>query len=194
MNKLYIGGVVAGLVIGIGAYLIFSGSSQESPTQSPSTPQSENGWYTLEQSGLPFRAQFPREPKRTTQDLEIPNANFTVFQELYSVDDANGMSYFVILSTYPADLEANDQEGNLQTSLTGMVQSVAGNHLVDSRPGSVGNHKALDFTILNRGTKEEVKGKLVLGGPILYQVYTSYPAESFLDSGYRQFINSFEIK
>ena len=72
-----------------------------------------------------------------------------------------------------------------------MVKHTEGAQLIDKEFTMHGNHRVLDYRMIQG--KEEMHGRLIIVGRMLYKLTVTYPETKAEDSQIAPFLDSFEV-
>lgn len=139
-----------------------------------------------------FKATFPIYPTHTSDNIKIPGTGLSIKFDRYSSDVSDGL-YAVNTSVYPPEVDIPTPETSLETSLNSMLASSDRFKLISSNLTYNNGYRALDYLITN-GEGGYFKGKIVVAGPIVYQVMSSYESKNYNEENYNKFMNSFVIQ
>ncbi|MBI2483317.1 hypothetical protein HYV74_04060 [Candidatus Uhrbacteria bacterium] len=191
--KLYLGGMMGGLVIALIVILVVNSQKTPPPTTPPSAaPPSASAyaaWVALPEDA-PVRAKLPAQAVVETEVLPI-GENRTATQRRYIASDTNEQVYFVTTLEYPAPMNLEQPEPVLRAGLDGMVRAVPSNTLKETRFGSFQGMPALDFTIDDPAGALTHRGKLFARDRTFYQVFVTHNADKFDATAYEYFLSSF---
>ncbi|MBI4433375.1 hypothetical protein HY632_01235 [Candidatus Uhrbacteria bacterium] len=184
-TKLYVGGMIGGVILAIG----IAGIVQY--TQRSSSDSGFSTWQAAP-SDAPFAAQFPNTPDVGTEPLALPNGK-TAIQRQYTASDAKGSVYFLFTIQYPDPIDLTTPEPVLRAGLEGMVQSSPTNRLAASTFGTFQNMPAVDFRIEDAAGNLTYRGKLFARDRTLYQLFIAHDTGSFDESAYAHFLKTFAV-
>lgn len=172
--------------------LIVSSSNQDQKLQKLQAKFSD--WNEKTGTVTPFKATFPgpTESKLDTITLKDGNAK----QEILSFQDStSGDSYIVQAVVYPVEIESNDKDTQsqyLQGLLDDIVSRVQG-EVVTKRIGDIyGQMREASFVIYQPSEELYYKGKILVRGNTLYQIWTSTKSKEQTEQD-EYFINSFKV-
>ncbi|MBD3245219.1 MAG: hypothetical protein GF335_04460 [Candidatus Moranbacteria bacterium] len=141
-----------------------------------------------------FEVLFPKYPSHRTQEVTVSNTGVSVDMEEYTSKKDDSEIYSLFYNDYPKSIDlTSNPKSNLENSLNAMLSSVEGSQLISSKISDYGKHKALDFVLKVPQEELMVKGRIILAGQEMYQLYVTYQKDKNVQKNYQRFINSFEI-
>lgn len=149
-------------------------------------------WKTFSSSADKFKADFPDKPAFSTKKVKIPQSNLVVKHNTYKSKDPNGVSYYVIITTFNLKLDTSNPDENLKGSLGDILSSSKSNKLISSKFGKFKGNRSLDFLVQNGNIS--MKGKLFFVKQALFELLAAYEGQKLNNSEYDKFVNSFSLK
>lgn len=155
---------------------------------------SDNGkyenWVILTPESKSFSARFPSSTQATTMDIPMPGSKDSIRQEtVLSIDRAENV-YYVITLAYPKTFKVDDPKELLAAGLQGMVSSVKGGKLIDSKDTTFKDLPALAFTIQSENGLH-YQGVLTVKDNMVYQAFKTYLPETLSADDLNFFLASF---
>lgn len=150
-----------------------------------------SGWiqYSSEEAG--FKVAFPKDPELESKEIAIPNSDKVLNYEEITSQESRKISYSVSHLKLPGAWTLAGKTTLLKGVLDLMVQHTEGAQLLDKQFTTHGNHRVLDYRMLQG--KEEMHGRLIIVGRMLYKLTVTYPEAKAEDSQITPFLDSFEV-
>jgi hypothetical protein len=147
------------------------------------------GWKTFHSEEIGFTVDFPTEPYKLENTLELPGRNHPInFQEIKSQKDEN-TAYSVSYLRIPKKWLMFRSATLLNGALKMLTDAQYNSEIVDKQIVSHRRYPALDFSI--KQGDEMLKGRLILVGSTLFRVMMTQPkTQEFTD--FRVFVDSFK--
>jgi uncharacterized RDD family membrane protein YckC len=153
---------------------------------------SPNDWiqYSSEYAG--FKISFPTDPEETYKELVIPDSGRVLPYEEVTSNQNDKIHYSVSHMTLPRKWRLASDNTLLKGVLDVMVKHTEGAEIIEKEFKKFGGHRVLDFR-MKQGSDEEVKGRLLIVGKILYKLSIVYPPKQADKMHQNPFLDSFEI-
>jgi len=146
--------------------------------------------YTSDYAG--FKVSFPTNPEESYKELVIPDSGRVLnYEELTSVEN-DKVHYSVSHMELPRKWRIAGNTTLLKGVLDVMIKYTEGAELLEKGFKKYAGHRVLDFR-MKQGSDEEVKGRLIIVGPILYKLSIVYPSSQSDKVQENPFLDSFEI-
>ncbi len=140
-----------------------------------------------------FKVYFPSYPEHETTTLPTPLVGEEFIFDSYNAIENNGTDYMVGVARYPFEFDSSWHDYLLEGGINGAIASFEGNKLISSEFITFRGHKAVNFSLQNKIFDVEMKGIFFLRGQNLYELIVVYSQESYNESDYEKFINSFQL-
>jgi hypothetical protein len=150
--------------------------------------QSLEGWIRYPAANGKFAAQFPKEPNLATKEFSARGKRFEICE--YTTEPHGNLTYSVSHVDLPRSWTFFGSKKLLGAALKIIAENDGQAEIISSEFGAHGKRTALDFH-MRRGT-EEIKGRLILVGTMLYRIAVVAPADHPFDEQKTQFVTSFE--
>jgi len=140
-----------------------------------------------------FKIRFPINPIHQTDTIPVPHTDLVANFNMYTTGDKiNDAIYFIYITESPVDPMEIGVSNPLEIALNGMLLSKLNLKLISSEATTFGEYEALDFLIQEK-PGVFMRGKLIMAERTLYQLVVAYESETYKESDYSRFINSFEL-
>ena len=149
-----------------------------------------SGWvqYSSEEAG--FKVAFPKDPEYASKELVIPDSGKILNYEEITSQEGKKVSYSVSHLKLPGKWTWAGKTTLLKGVLDLIVKHEEGAQLLDKQFKTHGNLRVLDYRMLHG--KEEMQGRLIIIGRMLYKLTVSYPVAKADESQIDPFLDSFE--
>ena len=205
MSKKTIVAIVISAIIGISALVfgivefisLFHTSSQtaQQDGKSATTVDTSSGWITYNSVKDQFSVTFPTYPEITSKDVKSSNGVIITYNMYASGNDTTSTGYFLAKYIYSGKLDLSDPDKLLEAMMNYSIKG-AGGSLIKSSYTYFGSYRALDFTAEETAKTNgsmSISGRVILVGGSPYLIFSAYPTNSYSDSDYQKFINSFKV-
>lgn len=188
-TKLYVYGIVGGLLVALVVILVVSlmGDKKETVTINPENFVS---WHALTPEDGLFTASMPTGASETSEYVPVGDSDESLLQKTYSSTDETGNGFLIMTLVYPSAFDEAKTDEVLGSALDGMINAVPGNQLANSEFETFNGLRALDFAMTNDTVNYQ--GKLMLQGRVLYQALVTYEDGALSDETLAYFLSSFE--
>jgi len=178
------------LVIAASSWLGFNESffSLKKPVVSSIEHITVEGWKTFHSDEIGFAVDFPTDPYKLENTLDLPGRRSVIFQEIKSLKEqiAYSVSYLHIPKKWLMFRSSTILNGALKVLTDAQYNS----EVVQKQVVSHRKYPALDFYI--KQGDEILKGRLILVGSTLYRVMITQPKADEFSSDLQLFVDSFE--
>jgi hypothetical protein len=153
---------------------------------------SPNEWvqYTSDDAG--FKVYFPTNPEESYKELIIPNSGRVLNYEELTSAESDQVHYSVSHMELPRKWRLAGNTTLLKGVLDVMVKYTEGAELLEKDFKKLAGHRVLDYR-MKQGRDEEVKGRLIIVGSILYKLSIVYPPSQADKMQKNVFLDSFEV-
>ena len=189
-HKLYAGGIAIGIIIGIGAFVLFGDQLPTRSTIAPPISTAYATWKTVAPRTLFFAAKMPTDATHIHQDLQGPTS-VVLAQDAYSANDEAGTTYFIIATTLPSTIPPTETDVLLHDALRGMVRQVTGNVLASAELTAYHGKRAIQFVIRNADEHTSFSGVMFFDAQMLYQVFVASTVDPAPQANIAYFLSAF---
>lgn len=148
-------------------------------------------WVEYSSTDVGFKVAFPTDPEQTSKQLVIPDSGKVLNYEEFKSDEKGKISYSLSHMQLPGKWRLAANTTLLKGALNAMVDYVPNAELIDK--DFIITHqglRALDYRM--KVGKEEVSGRLIVVGKMLYHLTISYPPSCAEQIQNSPFLDSFE--
>jgi hypothetical protein len=139
-----------------------------------------------------FKISFPTNPEESSKELVIPDSGRVLnYEELTSAEN-DKVYYSVSHMELPRKWRLAGNTTLLKGVLDLLVKYTDGAELLEKDLTKFAGYRVLDYR-MKQGADQEVKGRLIIVGPILYKLSIVYPPSQAKKIQDNPFLNSFEI-
>ncbi len=147
--------------------------------------------YTSDYAG--FKISFPTDPEESYKQLIIPGSGRILnYEELTSAEN-DKVHYSVSHMELPRKWRIAGNTTLLKGVLDVMIKHTEGAELLEKDFKKFAGYRVLDYR-MKQGAEEEVKGRLIIVGPILYKLSIIYPPSHADKIQENPFLDSFEVQ
>lgn len=153
---------------------------------------SPHEWVQYTSDDARFKVSFPTNPEESYKELVIPNSGKVLnYEELTSVEN-DKVHYSVSHLELPRKWRIASNTTLLKGVLEVMIKYIEGVELLEKDFKKYAGHRVLDFR-MKQGQNQEIKGRLIIVGPILYKLSIVYPSSQANKMQESPFLDSFEV-
>lgn len=149
-------------------------------------------WRKFTSPDSQFNALLPAFPGYETEALQIPGTTSSVRVDVYT-SEVDNIAYVITVTTFPPEVDTSDAEARLRGALAGTAASFEGGEIISSSFTNFSGFRALNFLIGNKSKDIYLKGRLILAGKTLYQLFTNYDSASYSEEEYNRFVDSLQL-
>jgi len=148
-------------------------------------------WVQYSSSDVGFKVSFPTEPAHESKELVIPDTGKVLsYKEITSLEKKK-VSYSLTHMELPRKWRFAGNTTLLKGVLDVVVKYAEGAELLEKEFTVHQGLRALDFRM--KQGDQEVKGRLIISGGILYKLTIEYPSALATEMQSNPFISSFEL-
>lgn len=153
---------------------------------------SPNEWIQYTSDDVGFKVSFPTNPEESYKELVIPNSGKVLNYEELTSAESDKVHYSVSHMELPRRWRIAGNTTLLKGILDVIVKYTEGAELLEKDFKKYAGFRVLDFR-MKQGSNEEVKGRLLIVGPILYKLSIVYPSSQSDKMQESPFLDSFEV-